>query len=220
MVPGTPQGLLTGPIPREAAMTGEGPGSITRYLGGLKAGEAEAARALWERYFADLVRLARARLRDAPRAAADEEDAALSAFDSLCRGAEHGRFPRLDDRADLWRVLVTITARKAADLVQHERRRKRGGGHVRLEADLAAAALEAGGLAQAPAHQPSPDLAALMAEECRRLFETLPDESLRQVAALKLEGYTEREIAARLNCGLSTVERRLRTIRTVWARRG
>jgi DNA-directed RNA polymerase specialized sigma24 family protein len=201
-------------------MTGEEAGSITRYLGGLKAGEAEAARVLWERYFADLVRLARARLRAAPRAAADEEDAALSAFDSLCRGAKHGRFPRLDDRADLWRILVTITARKTADQVQHERRLKRGGGRVRSEAELAVAALEAGGLAQAPAHQPSPELAALMAEECRRLFEALPDESLRQVAGLRLEGYTDREIADRLGCGLSTIERRLRTIRTVWTRRG
>ena len=105
-------------------------------------------------------------------------------------------------------------------MVQHERRSKRGGGRVRTEADLAAAALEAGGLAQAPAHEPSPELAALMAEECRRLFDTLPDESLRQVAALRLEGYTDREIAARLSCGLSTIERRLRTIRTVWTRRG
>ena len=201
-------------------MTGEQPGSVTRCLDGLKAGEAEAVRALWERYFADLVRLARARLRDAPRAAADEEDAALSAFDSLCRGAGQARFPQLDDRADLWRVLVTITARKAVDLMQHERRMKRGGGRVRTEADLAVAALESGGIAQAPAHGPSPELAALMADECRRLFDVLPDESLRQVAGLRLEGYTDREIAERLGCGLSTVERRLRTIRTVWSRKG
>ena len=163
---------------------------------------------------------ARARLRDAPRAAADEEDAALSAFDSLCRGAELGRFPQLDDRTDLWRVMVTITSRKAADLIQHERRLKRGGGRVRAEADLAAAALEAGGIAQAPAHEPSPELAALMADECRRLFEALPDESLRQVAALKLESFTDREIADRLGCGLSTIERRLRTIRAVWSKKG
>jgi hypothetical protein len=100
----------------EATMMCDGGGSVTRWVGGIKAGDPEAARRLWERYFAELVRLARARLRDAPRAAADEEDAALSAFDSLCRGAEQGRFPHLDDRADLWRVLVTITARKAADL--------------------------------------------------------------------------------------------------------
>ncbi len=68
--------------------------------------------------------------------------------------------------------------------------------------------------------EPSPELAALVAEECRRLFDALPDESLRQVAGLRLEGYTDREIADRLGCGLSTVERRLRTIRTVWTRRG
>jgi DNA-directed RNA polymerase specialized sigma24 family protein len=201
-------------------MAGEELGSVTRYLSGLKAGQAEAARALWQRYFADLARLARARLRDAPRAAADEEDAALSAFDSLCRGAARGHFPRLDDRGDLWRVLVTITARKAADLVQHEQRLKRGGGLVRSEANLAAAALAAGGIAQAPAREPSPELAALIAEECRRLFDILPEESLRQVAALQLEGYTDREIAVRLDCGLSTIERRLRTIRAVWMRRG
>jgi DNA-directed RNA polymerase specialized sigma24 family protein len=201
-------------------MTHEIEGSVTHWVGGLKAGDPEATRQLWERYFADLVRLARARLRGAPRAAADEEDAALSAFDSLCRGAELGRFPRLDDRQDLWRVLVTITARKAADLVQLERRLKRGGGHVRSEADLAAAAIEAGGLEQAPGKDPGPELAVMMAEECRRLFELLPDESLRQVAALKLEGHTDREVAERLDCGLSTIERRLRTIRSVWAARG
>ena len=201
-------------------MTGEEAGSVTRWVGGLKAGDAEATRILWERYFTELVRLARARLRDAPRAAADEEDAALSAFDSLCRGAGGGRFPQLDDRTDLWRVMVTITARKASDMVQHERRLKRGGGDVRTEADLAVAALEAGGIAQAPANEPSPELAALMADECRRLFDVLPDESLRQVAGLRLEGFTDREIAARLGCGLSTVERRLRTIRTVWSKKG
>jgi DNA-directed RNA polymerase specialized sigma24 family protein len=185
----------------------------------LKAGDPEAARHLWQRYFADLVRLARARLRAAPRTVADEEDAALCAFDSLCRGAEHGRFLRLEDGNDLWRVLVTITARKAADIIQRGRRQKRGGDRVRTEADLAVAALESGGIGQAPGREPSPELAAMVAEECRRLFDALPDASLKQVAQLRLEGYTDREIATHLGCGLSTVERRLRTIRTVWAAR-
>ena len=68
-----------------------------------------------------------------PRVAADEEDVALSAFDSFCRGAQRGRFPQLDDRDNLWRLLVVITSRKAVDLAQHEgppevrRRRARGG---------------------------------------------------------------------------------------------
>jgi hypothetical protein len=58
-------------------------------------------------------------LRATSRRVADEEDVALSAFDSFCAGAERGRFPDLKDRDNLWALLVTITARKAADLAQH-----------------------------------------------------------------------------------------------------
>ena len=113
-------------------MSPDDPGSVTRWINDLKGGELDAAQPLWERYFADLVRLARARLRASPRTAADEEDVALSAFDSFCAGVARGRFPRLDDRNDLWRVLVTITARKATDQVLRERRQKRGDYEKRL----------------------------------------------------------------------------------------
>jgi hypothetical protein len=78
-------------------------GSVTRWLEQLKAGEQAAVQQLWTRYYARLVRLAREKLGAAPRQAADEEDVALSAFDSFCRAAEAGRFPRLLDRDDLWR---------------------------------------------------------------------------------------------------------------------
>jgi RNA polymerase sigma factor (sigma-70 family) len=190
-------------------------------LDGLRAGNPEAARSLWERYFADLVRVARARLRDVPRGAADEEDAALSAFDSLCRGARGNVFPRLDDREDLWRVLVTITVRKADNVARRERQLKRGGGQVLDEAALVGAALAANGvLDQVPGREPSPEMAALVVEQYQRLFGALPDESLRLVSLLRLDGYSVEEIARILDCGLSTVERRLRTIRKVWAEKG
>src|SRR5262245_35365581 len=101
-------------------------GSVTRWLDLVQAGDAGAAQQLWQRYFARLVALARQRIRHAPRAAADEEDVALSAFDSFCRNAERGRFPQLMDRDSLWRLLVVITARKAAHLVRDRGRQKRG----------------------------------------------------------------------------------------------
>src|SRR4051812_20120134 len=89
-------------------------GSVSRWLSDLKAGDHAAAQPLWDRYFDRLVRLARAKMKAARGAAAvaDEEDAALSAFDSFCAGADRGRFPQLADRDDLWRLLVVITARK------------------------------------------------------------------------------------------------------------
>src|SRR5262245_37415657 len=123
-------------IPEGSTMSTDDHGSVTRWLGGAKAGGDTAARELWRRYFESLVRLARARLRASPRTAEDEEDVALSAFDSFLAGAARGRFPRLDDRHDLWRILVTITTRKALDQVNRQRRRKRGGGRVVVESAL------------------------------------------------------------------------------------
>src|SRR5262249_46541864 len=85
-------------------------GSVTHWIGLLKAGQMDAAQKLWECYFSQLVRLARRKLRGRGRAASSGEDVALSAFDSFCRGARQGRFPQLRDRADLWQLLVLLTA--------------------------------------------------------------------------------------------------------------
>src|SRR5207244_8710236 len=119
-------------------------GSVTRWLHELVAGDQAAAQELWNRYFQRLVGLARSKLRGAPRRAADEEDVALSAFDSFCRGAEQGRFPRLDDRDNLWRLLLHITACKVSHLIDREFAAKRGGGKVRCETALAGTAGEEG----------------------------------------------------------------------------
>ena len=193
--------------------------SVTEWIDRLKAGEPDAAQKLWERYFRRLVGLARKKLRAAPRRAADEEDVALSAFDSFCRGAGKDRFPRLNDRLDLWQLLVLLTARKAFDLAQHERRQKRGGGAVLDEAALPSPASSSGyktALEQIEGPEPTPAFAAQVAEECRRLLERLDSPELRSVAMLKVEGYGNEEIAAQLGCGVRTVERRLRLIRNIW----
>jgi DNA-directed RNA polymerase specialized sigma24 family protein len=187
-------------------------GSVTRWISLLKDGEHAAAQPLWDAYFQRLVTLARAKLRGVSRRAADEEDVALSAFDSFCRAAERGRFPRLEDRNDLWQLLFVITVRKACDLVNHEGRRGRGSGHVRTLSDLAEL-----GVPEALGDEPSPELAAQVADECRRLLALLPSDALRDIALWKMEGYTNEEIAARLGCVRFTVDRKLRTIRQIWS---
>jgi DNA-directed RNA polymerase specialized sigma24 family protein len=204
-------------MPHEVSVT-----SVTQWIDRLKAGDPDAAQKLWERYFRRLVGLARKKLRAAPRRAADEEDVALSAFDSFCRGAGQDRFPRLQDRLDLWQLLVLLTARKALDLAQHERRLKRGGGAVLDEAALprpADSSAQEAALEGIESLAPTPAFAAQVAEECRRLLERL-DSELRNVALRKVEGYSNEEIAAQLGCGLRTVERRLRLIRGIWEQEG
>src|SRR5262249_42721566 len=158
--------------------------------------------------FQQLVSRARAALRGTPRRAADEEDVALSAFDSFCRGAEQGRFPRLDDRDDLWRLLVVLTARKAAHLKRDELTAKRGGGNVRAEADLDEAGTEGEALlATVVGSEPTPELAASIAEEYRRLMDRLASDELRSIAQWQMEGFTVDEIAGKLGRSPRTVAR-------------
>jgi DNA-directed RNA polymerase specialized sigma24 family protein len=194
-------------------------GSVSHWIRRLKDGEREATQRLWEGYFRRLVGLARTKLRSAPPTLeADEEDVALSAFDSFFRAAEKGRFPRLQDRDDLWQLLVLITVRKAENLAKRERRLKRGGGKVKHASALPGDDKGDGPLfGELIGRDPDPALAAEVAEEYRRLLELLGDPELKQVAVWKMEGYTHAEIAAKVGCLPRTVERMLRLIRDTWA---
>ncbi len=193
-------------------------GSVTYWLQQLQTGEQEAFQRLWQGYFQRLVGLVRQKLSSTPGRAADEEDVALSAFDSFFRGARAGRFPQLLDRDDLWQLLVVIAGRKAANLRKHECRRKRGGGKVRVASELPAgdASTEGPAFAALIGREPNPAFATEVAEECRRLLASLADDELRSVALWKMEGYTNEEIAGKLGRSALAVTRKLRLIRSTW----
>jgi DNA-directed RNA polymerase specialized sigma24 family protein len=188
-----------------------GEGSVTQWIGDLRSGGDAAAQHLWERYFERLVRVAREKLRNAG-AAEDAEDAALSAFDSFCRGAEQGRYPQLADRNDLWRLLVVITVRKAINQIERQHAAKRGGGRLVGEANLDSGLT----LDHFAGREPSPELAALVADQYTFLRAQLEDDSLRLVLDMSLEGYRHEEIAARMGRTTKTVTRKLEVIRRVW----
>jgi RNA polymerase sigma factor (sigma-70 family) len=181
------------------------PGSVSQWLGDLQAGDRDALAPLWERYFTRLVALARTRFHARPHFAADAEDVALDAFASFCRAAEEGRLTDLQDRDGLWRLLVTLTARKAVDQLRRETRQKRGGTGVAVTLD------------QVIGEEPTPAFAAEVAEEYRRLLDQLDDPELVTVAILKMEGHTSEEIAVRLGYVQRTIERKLQLIRDIWS---
>jgi DNA-directed RNA polymerase specialized sigma24 family protein len=189
-------------------------GSVSHWLGPLREDDPDAAQRLWERYFQQLVELARKKLRALPHREA-AEDVALSAFDSFCRGANRGRFPQLADRDGLWRLLVVIAARKAAHYKRDAGRQKRGGAVVVVGSGPAEADGETC-LEQVVGREPTPEFAAQAADECRRLLGLLGDPELESVALLKLEGYTVEEIAERLGYVPRTITRKLRLIRGLW----
>jgi DNA-directed RNA polymerase specialized sigma24 family protein len=190
--------------------------TITQWIVGLKQGNERAAEVVWRNYFERLLRLAQHKLTGLPRRAADEEDVALSAFNSFIQAARAGRFPKLDDRDDLWKLLVVITARKAVA----QRRRHYAGNRpdavVRDEAALAGTNSDDDPLAQVLGSDPTPELAAEFAEEFTHRLDQLPDDQFRQIALWRLEGYTNREIAEKLGTYEVKIERKLRIIRKCW----
>ncbi len=186
-------------------------GSITNWIAQIKDGQSAGAEGLWQRYFHQLARFARGQIRGVPGGMADEEDVALSVLDSFCRAAKAGRFPDLADREGLWRLLLQKTVHKAIDLARHEKRPRRGGGRLRSLDDVGSEEF-----AEVIGEEPTPEFAAMMADQCRHLLERLDDPQLRELALSKMEGYSNQEIARQLDCSLRTVERRLRLIRDKW----
>jgi DNA-directed RNA polymerase specialized sigma24 family protein len=194
---------------------------VTHWIDRLEAGDRAAAQPLWERYIDRLVRLAGQRLRGAPRAATAPEDVARSAFDSFCRGAARGRYPQLADRHDLWALLVRITERKATDRARREGRPGRDHTVAAGDSTLSGWADASGAanpLAPAGQSEPTSEFAAQVAEEYQLLMERLGDGELQRIAVWKMEGDTNAEIAAKLDCAVPAVERRLRLIRKTWER--
>lgn len=197
---------------------------VTRWIVRLTDGDETAAQVIWERYFDKLVRLARRKLDRMPRRVADEEDVALSAMHSFYRGAVAGRFPRLADRNDLWKLLVTITARKAMAEAKRHHAQKRGAGGVRGESvfvrpeDLSqdGDSGQPRGIAQILGEEPTPEFACQVAETCRQLLDRLESEDLKTVALYRMEGYSNEEIARAMDCVVRTVERKLARIRERW----
>src|ERR1700735_4912892 len=101
--------------------------AVNMWVVQLRDGDPGAAQQLWDTYYLRMVKAARCKLHGARGRMADEEDVALSAFNSFCRGTQEGRFPHLHENEDPWPLLLALTTHKAIDLVRHEQRVKRGG---------------------------------------------------------------------------------------------
>lgn len=188
-------------------------GSVTQWLNDYRDGDDSALHELWKRYWTRIRGLAKRQLGGARLRSADEEDAALAAFSDFCLGVREDRFSELDDREDLWQILALLTRRKAISLYRKSRR-----------AELGESVLSAGSESEGPgignvASGETPDPASWIQamDEFRRLMMLLPDDQTRQIAQLRLEGWSNLEISDKAGCALRTVERRIGQIRELWS---
>lgn len=192
---------------------------ISQWIAELRDADDNAAAAgLWNHFVIRLSDAAGYMLSPRTRRVYDEDDAALSAFNSVLVGIAAGRYPKLNERESLWRLLLVVTSRKIAHRHRHDHQQKRDVRQTLFDSVFADGSTEGtqGGIQQLPCREPSPEFVTAFAETCDALFASLPDPKLQQVATMRLEGHTDSEIAANLGCARSTVQRRLEMIRRCW----
>jgi RNA polymerase sigma factor (sigma-70 family) len=186
------------------------PQPVSHWIDLVKQGRDSAAKHLWEFYYDRLVTSVRRRLFGSNRGVSDEDDIIVSVFDSFCVAVKQGRFPDLTDRDDLWRLLLTMAARKVIDKRRHDQRQRRGGATRTLSLDDPDLAPD---IQAAIGREPSPEMVVMMEESVKEFLSHLGGGSLQELAGAKLEGYSNAELAVRFACSERTIERRLHLIR-------
>jgi RNA polymerase sigma-70 factor (ECF subfamily) len=178
--------------------------SFVDIMSRLRRGDTDAEAAVFNRFAARLIALARKRLNGQIRQKIDPEDVLQSVYKSFFVRQAQGQFV-LDDWDALWALLTLITARKCGrwiDFFHAERR------DVRLEDPAHAGnGLEAAALAR----DPGPVEAAVLTETLKELLGGLSN-SHRDIVSLGLQGYTTPEISEKVGRSERTVNRVLQSI--------
>lgn len=196
--------------------------SVTDWIESLKRGSDDATAKIWQRYVEQLVREADRRLKDLPRRAVDGEDIAQEAFDGFFRGVREDRFSKLEDRHDLWQLLVTLADRRATDRLRRELAARHGKGHIRGDSAIGPQPDRSGsgapGFDNVVAPLVTPESAEALIWLIQRSFPELADEELQQIALDRAANYSVAEIAERHGLALRTTERKLELIREILER--
>ncbi len=188
--------------------------SFTDLMTRLRAGEEPAAAELFHRFAQRLIALARSRLDHRLRQKVDPEDVLQSVYQSFFLRHTQGQF-ELTDWDGLWSLLTLLTLRKCRRWARHFRTAGRDVDRE-MSLDEVPDALDPDrGLL---ATEPTPEEAAVLTENLEQLFRGL-EERDRAIVSLSLQGYSVREIGARVGRPQRTVFRVLERVKQRMRRR-
>ena len=190
----------------------ENHGSVTEWITLCQAGDQDAATALWNRYYQDLLTVARYRLRNSKLTASDEEDLAIAVFTSLFSGLASGRIAAIHNRKHLWRILNWATKRRAVDHLRRQQAGKRGGNKAN-EGHYSELLQDIDDMDAAAKTTNCPEFQTQFNDELEHLLAKLPNEDLRKILRWRLEGFTNLEIKDMLDMSISSIERKIRSIK-------
>ena len=192
--------------------------SVTRFLPGVRSGRREAVVAISERLRPRVERVVARQLRGLR--GADPEGVASSVFLYFWKAADRGDFREEDfaESRELWAYLMRVAKHKVRDHARYAKSQKRDVRITRAEDSVWRRTAEEGGhgFETVPAAGPTPAERAASAEVLTNFLANLPDDALRDVAVLRMEGYSVEEIARMARVSPRTVKRKLRRLRDHW----
>ena len=206
-----------------AARNGGGPSaaadlSVTHFLPGVRAGRREAIAAISDRLRPRVERVVARQLRGLR--GADPEGVASSVFRYVWTVADRGDFSERDfaESRELWAYLMRVARHKVRDHARHAKSQKRDARRTVYEDSVHRGrdGGRGGWFETVPDRGPSPAARAASAEALADFLAGLPDDLLRDVAALRMEGYSVAEVARKTDVSPRTVKRKLRLLRDHW----
>lgn len=199
-----------------------GQGSVTRWITEMRQGDPDAVRRLVERYFGKLRKLSQERIQRGTPILEDGEDIAIQVLTSVCKKVEQGKYPDLQNRDDLWYLMIFIAHRMVID---RRRSRKKHSLQTPGEEELSPKEQTLEGALETIdnemdsfiAEDSESDFQLLEIIDCwQEMIRQIKDPVAKEVAKLKLEGHSNREIAEILRIVPRTVERKSQIIEQRW----
>lgn len=194
-------------------------GSVTGWISLIREGDQDVLDAFSKRYFSKIRDLAKSKLSNP-----DSEEVANDVLVALTQSIAGGKYPNLCDRNSLWFLILKITQNRVIAFTRREKAKKRIPAES-IEPNHSEDLVRVESLTDYEAEldnviaSNSTEAAWIEISDCwEELLRCLPDDVCRQIAQLKLQSYSNREIALMMGFTPSKVDRKVRLIQEQWMR--
>ncbi len=182
---------------------GHAPGVVSRLLLRLADGDLDVYDQLTTIYFDRLRIFARPILNRSSVRYKDEADAAQSTMFNFVDAHRRGMYQDVRNRKNFEAIVFSMLKNRLKDYIKNELRLKRGNG---TGVNLSAISFQ-----QQNQFSDEKQTEEYFENQIDELLESIPDDRTRQVARLRIYGFTVNEIADELNVSVRTVFRELKT---------
>ena len=189
-------------------------GSISRAIALLQDQDEAAAELIWNRYFQRLCAHCEVLIYQRHQKHISPDEVASSAFFALFDGIKKHRFTEVRNRDELWQMLSLIAARKAINRGIAQDRQRRGGGKVRGSSAFDHQSID--NVADYLQRELDPQEYVELEELSEQLLGALTMDNLKTIAIWRMAGFSNDEMAKKLDCSTRTIERKLNLIREIW----